>query len=260
MNLDLHKELYFFEWGRKEQLSAAANLPVALLTGLAGGMFYLLQSFPYERDAVSVAFGVAGGLSVLSLLAAIGFLFQSVLRYKYQQLPPSDQLQEHFEKLKDWHDQYGTEADCKQDFEQYLQDRLGEANAANMAANTKVADALVNATRALLFALVFAALSLLPYFPSALEQKSQPSAMKIEGPVRIESEAPRMAQEKQGPPPQGQTPQGQPQPTATPATPKPTGPPNHIVPLEATAPTIPSKPVGPSNVEVQRGGGSSETK
>ena len=58
LNLGLHKELYLFEWTRKEQLESSANLPVALLTVLAGGVLFLVQTFPYAGNLSTTVFSV----------------------------------------------------------------------------------------------------------------------------------------------------------------------------------------------------------
>jgi hypothetical protein len=184
VNLELHKELYFFEWTRKEQLASAVNLPQTLLTVIAGGMFYLLQSFPYTLNYASAAFVLLGGLSLFSQLAALTFLFRSVLGYWYEQLPASDKLQEFFEELKQWHTAQGhTLEGCQQDFNEYLQGKLAEATAANLAVNTKVAAYLDKATRSLLFAFIFAGLSLIPYLPEFMAEEPKAASVAIEGPV-----------------------------------------------------------------------------
>jgi len=248
MNLELHKELYFFEWSRKEQLAAAANLPVALQTILAGGLFYLLQSFPFRFDFTSAAFVALGVGNLASQVAGVVFVVRSLQDYWYQQVPPSDRLQMYYEDLKEWHEALGRSAEqCQRDFDEYLQSRLAEATAANLANNTRTAGALYNGRRAIVFALVFAGLSLGPYFWQSLRQERPVSAVKIEGPVHVRTE-------EDHPMEQGSIPQGQPQQSQTPQ-----HAPQQQKPA-ATIPSVPPKPVGPPNVEVRNSGETREKR
>lgn len=56
MNLDLLKELYYFELQRKQQLEASLMLPVAVLTGLGGVLFSFARSFKYNYNLKTYVF------------------------------------------------------------------------------------------------------------------------------------------------------------------------------------------------------------
>ena len=169
MNLDLHKELYFFEWERKEQLAGSANLPVVILTVLAGGVLYLVQAFPYEKGWIGTGFVLLAGASLVAQAFAICYLIRSLHGCWYEQIPSSDKLQSYFQELKKYHAEIkSSEGEVQRDFDDYLQGRLAEATVANRRNNTQTAGALHHATRSIIFALIFAAASFFPFLAASL--------------------------------------------------------------------------------------------
>lgn len=241
MNLDLHKEFYFFEWGRKEQLAGAANLPVALLSVLAGGLFYLLQSFPYACDIASAVFVALAAGSLTAQVAGITYVIRALHDYWYQQAPASEKLQAYFDDLKGWHQALGNPPEeAQRDFDKFLQDRLAEATTANIANNASTAGALYSSRRSIVFALVLSGLSLAPYFWQTLRRDPPASAVKIEGPVNVRTEETHPMAQDNSPsqPQQGQTPPSSSQPQQP----------------VAVTPAAPPKPVPPPNMEVRNSG------
>ena len=228
MNLKLHKELYFFEWNRKEQLALSANLPVGLLTVIAGGILFLVQSFPYGSDLASIVFLLFASSSTIFLIAGIYFLIRSLHGYWYEQIPPPDRLQAYFDELNQYHAalKHASE-EAQQDFDEYLQKRLAEAAAVNRANNTRTAGALHNTTRSIIFAVVFSGLSFVPYLAKSLDLPPKTATVRIKGPVIFQSEAHMHNSNEQDQSGQSQQ-QPQPQqPESEP--PKPQGPPNEQV-------------------------------
>ena len=191
MNLGLHKELYLFEWTRKEQLESSANLPVALLTVLAGGVLFLVQTFPYAGNLSTTVFCVLATGSGVFQIAGIYFLIRSLHGNWYEQIPSSDKLQAYFEELEGYHEALsGTGELAQKDFDNYLQARLAEATVANRTNNTRTAGALHKATHSIIFALVFAGLSFIPYQAESLGREPETPTVRIEGPIEFQSEAP----------------------------------------------------------------------
>lgn len=236
LNLSLHKELYFSEWERKEKLASSANLPVALLTVLAGGVVFLIQTFPYAGNLAMVLFVVLAGSSAASQMAGIYFLVRSLYGYWYEQIPSPEKLQAYFVELKQYHESLGNTAEqAQQDFDEYLQARLAEATAANRANNTRTAGALHKATGSIVFALIFAGLSFVPYLAESLNREQRTPMIRIEGPVEIRSEA-HMPDEN----PKSQE-QPQPKPQQEPLSP-------------------PPKPQGPANEQVRKSGETREKR
>ena len=104
LNLGLHREQYLFEWTRKEQLESSANLLVALLTVLAGGVLFLVQTFPYAGNLSTTVFSVLATGSGVFQIAGIYFLIRSLHGNWYEQIPSSDKLQAYFEELEGYHE------------------------------------------------------------------------------------------------------------------------------------------------------------
>jgi hypothetical protein len=223
MDLSFHKQLYFFEWERKEKLGSSAALPVALLTALAGGILFLLQSYPYSNKFSTTVFLLLVAGSAISQITGIYFLIRSLYGYWYEQIASPEKLQDYFAELENYHTKTGgTIADAQRDFEKYLRVHLAEATAVNRTNNTRTAGGLHNAMGSIIFALIFAGLALIPYLRTSLSSESFTPRVAIEQPVKIRSEV-SMQDETTGD-------QGQDQrqrPASEP--PKPQGPPNEQV-------------------------------
>ena len=235
MNLDLHKELYFFEWTRKEQLYSYTNLPVALLTALAGGTLYLIDTFPYSHGLVADSFVLFSVLSISLQVVAIVYVFRSLSGYWYEQIPSPDKLQKYYEDLKQYHAALGNqESDAQKEFNDFLRQRLAEATTANRKNNTRTGQSLERALKCIVFALALAGVSFVPYLGDILSHKDDVQKIQIQGPVQIQSEKPMPRQDPQPqPPPQ------------RPATPQ---------------PQPPVRPQAPPNEEVRKGGGMREKR
>ena len=173
LRLDFYKELYFFEWTRKEQLASATNLPVGILAALVAGLLFLVQSFPYRSGTTAVLFVLCTALSATAQALAAFFIVRALLGYWYQQLADSQDLRAYHRQLVSWHQVVGGSRDeADRDFDLFLEERLTEATDANRRNNTRIGDALDNATRAIVGALLFAALSVAPYLAATLESSS----------------------------------------------------------------------------------------
>lgn len=224
MNLDLHKELYFFEWNRKEHLASSANLPVVILTVISGGVLFLVRTFPYSANLVTIIFVLLAAATISAQVAAIYFLIRSLHGYWYEQVPSSDKLQTYFNELRGYHQGLGSPPEeAQKDFDEYLQARFAEATVANRGNNTQTAGALHQATGSIIVALIFGAVSFFPYLAESLARERHTPAAEIEGVPKPEAFMPEENQEQSSP----QQPQQQPAESQQP--PKPEGPPNELV-------------------------------
>jgi hypothetical protein len=227
LNLSLHKELYFFEWQRKEKLESSANLPVALLTALAGGTLFLFRTFTYSGNLSTVLFLVLAGGGVASLVTGMYFLVRSLYGFWYEQIPSPDKLQAYFEELLQYHaSTNGSDESAQRDFDEYLQTRLAEATAVNRSNNTRTAGALHKASGSIVFALIFAGISFLPYVAESFGGSVCTAKIQNQTVLKIPSET-QMADHQQQTPEQPQQRPQQQQPVTQP--PKPQGPPNEQV-------------------------------
>jgi hypothetical protein len=75
-DFDFLKDRYDYELQRKEQLTTALTLPVAVLSGLGGAIVAMARSFSYRDTVLSRSFG--------TVLAADGLAFFICLVYLAQ--------------------------------------------------------------------------------------------------------------------------------------------------------------------------------
>lgn len=69
---EFYKEIYFKEQERRQEVSNALNIPLAIITGLIAGFYVLITTFSYEIHWSIIV------LFVLLLLGAVGFLFAGI--------------------------------------------------------------------------------------------------------------------------------------------------------------------------------------
>ena len=129
-------------------------------------MLFLIRAFPYGESTITTTFFVLfAGASIVAQVTAVYFLIRSLQGYWYEQIPSSDKLQAYFHELQRFRENRGASPEqAQKDFDEYMQERLAEATATNRANNTKTAGALHYTVKCIVFALVFSALSFVPYF------------------------------------------------------------------------------------------------
>lgn len=69
---EFYKEFYLKEQDRRQEVSNALNIPLAIITGLIAGFYVLITTFSYDIHWMIIA------LFVLLLLGAVGFLFAGI--------------------------------------------------------------------------------------------------------------------------------------------------------------------------------------
>lgn len=181
LNLSLHKELYFFEWERKERLERSATLPSALISALVGSMLFLLIGFPYNDNILTILFVSAASASAVSLIAGVYFLVNSLFGYWYEQIPSSDKLQKYFEELQNYHNSSDNSAEmAQQDFDEYLQARLAEATATNRSNNIHTGGAIHKSIGSIILAVVFASIAVVPYLVESIPTTNDKTAVCLE--------------------------------------------------------------------------------
>lgn len=164
MNLELHKEFYFFEWQRRDQLQQATGLPVAILTVLIGGLFLLVQGFNFDGTHVVQAFVVLVICSVVAVIWSSVFLAMSLQSFWYAQVPRPERLQAYWDELSEYHSSVGNpDSEVTSEFDETLKRRLAEATSKNRTNNIKVAEHLHKSLSGIVVALFFVALSTVPY-------------------------------------------------------------------------------------------------
>ena len=142
------QELYFHEWQRKEEISAASALPVALLSAFLGADVFLIRGFEYEGGWSTNSFLVLIAVSVVVQLIAAWWIIRSYYGYWYERIPATRVLLKYKSDLIKYYEQTGgTAEEAEKEFESYYVERLAEATDSNRDNNLKAGDALHNATR-----------------------------------------------------------------------------------------------------------------
>jgi hypothetical protein len=223
--LDLLKELYFFEWARREQVVGSANVPIAIQTALAAGTFYLLRTFHYDSDECQLAFVALVALSVIAQARAVCFIARAMHGYWYKQIADSDEIRSYWNGLQEYY-RAAPDADGSMDadFDTYLEQTFSEATDRNRQNNARMGDAVHQATASLIAALVLLASASAPYMVNALSFTPTPARVQLVGQCNTSAEGERAMSGKES---------------------KPAPPP----------PPPPAKPTPPPTQEVRKGGG-----
>lgn len=160
MKLDLHKDFYFFEWSRKDQLTNNAGLPIAILTVLIGGVFFLCSNFPYRQDWLTYCFIVLAAVVSVAIATSIVFRNRALQGKWYEQIPSPKDLNQYYAELTTYFKRTGRPVeDVEQEFQQFLRERMAEATTRNRENYAATATSLYHAMTAIIAATVFAGLT-----------------------------------------------------------------------------------------------------
>ncbi|MBL9070821.1 MAG: hypothetical protein JNM03_12630 [Sphingopyxis sp.] len=120
--LDLSKELYFFEIGRRDKLNSASSIPIGFATLSSA-------SIAYCADAIRPPLGFADWLSItlISLGALTGFFFfYTTVRFfwgpVYKYIPLANVIEKHSEELRLHSTKYPKSGSHDDLFRGYLSD------------------------------------------------------------------------------------------------------------------------------------------
>ena len=227
LRIELFKALYFFEWSRRDQLTAALTIPIAADVLLGGLLAFLLRQYPYAADWLTVLFVVLIGTTVVFLVGSVFWLARSYHGYDYDRLPMSGDLLAHANTLRSYYEGVNdAEARVDEDFDAEFVDRLVSATDVNARNNIKKAAHLHTGTRLLIFLMVFAGLATIVYLVKTLGAPETVTRVEIVAcePCEEEMKKPNRSQ--------GRT-------TAQPATPRPTQPATKPATKPETKPSMP---------------------
>jgi hypothetical protein len=86
-DFDFLKSRYDYELQRKEQLTTALTLPVAVLTGLGGAIVAMARSFSYHDALLNWSFGPVLVADGLAFFVCLVYLARAYHRQTYVFLP-----------------------------------------------------------------------------------------------------------------------------------------------------------------------------
>jgi hypothetical protein len=163
-DFDFLKHRYDYELQRKEQLTTALTLPVAVLSALGGAIVAMARSFSYSDAILAwpfVALLTADGVVFLACLANLGRAYH---RQTYVFLPLLSEIHESHTEFLDFATvMAGGEAEVEAAFENQMARRMMEAADENTQTNDERSALLYQARLALFAVLLATAAAGVPY-------------------------------------------------------------------------------------------------
>ena len=99
MSKDKLRQEYKAHWDaelkRRDQLNQAIGLPITLITGLSGAVFYLVRDVTHPIGRHTLLTLIFVGLGCYFLAVAAAYLVRSVLRNPYTFPPTPKELEKH---------------------------------------------------------------------------------------------------------------------------------------------------------------------
>lgn len=166
---EFYKEYYFRELDRRNQLNSSLSIPIGLITGLAGGVSYLLTNFDYAiRFWLSIPFVVVTGGGIIFLLLSIYNLIIAYTNfprpYNYMLIADVDVIEKYHQDLKAYYiANPGVEDTSEKEFENYIVSEMVVNTGNNQKNNKKKTKFSYNCEKYLIRALMLISLSL-PFF------------------------------------------------------------------------------------------------
>lgn len=168
-HLDFYKELYHKENDRRQEVITSLNIPLAVITALSSGTYFLITSFDYTVETfltgIFIFFMILTGIS---LLGAIYFLIRAFSDfskgYEYSGIPYVNELYNWNKELEQYYETYKEDKDLPKDlFKTYLLENLIKHTDHNMYVNDKKHGFIFRSKKFLILALVLILISLVPF-------------------------------------------------------------------------------------------------
>ena len=138
MNFEFLKDRYDFELDRKDKLTSALALPVAVLTFLGGVGTAMLRSFSYRDQTLTLIFLVAMTGGFIAFTLSLVFLARAYLAQTYVYLPLLQDLDKAEEEFREFNAYVqGTGGEVEETFGSDLRQRIIKAADANTLSNDR---------------------------------------------------------------------------------------------------------------------------
>lgn len=159
--LELYRERYYFELGRKDQLKNGVTLPLGLVTLLFGSLDYFLTvSFKIVNPNVKAISGLFIIIMFGSLLRAAYLLWKSYYKYTYAYIPSCKDLENYWTELNNYYQQYPNLGDTSDIYKNYLLNEIKKDTDENIDLNAKRTDYQHHVNTFIMIALISAVLTL----------------------------------------------------------------------------------------------------
>lgn len=229
--MDMHqfyKEHYFYEAGRRHQLTNALAIPIGILTLIAGALTAMFNHIALPITYVKIAILICLTIDAVLLTIAAYWLIRSYYDYSYGYIATSQELKEYFEKLTVLH--AGNTTLSEQKLEEYINSQYAEHTHRNVNNNDRKAYCIHMANGFLIAAVCFVFLSSIPYLLNSI---SGPEAvMKVNVVNLLKAKEHAMPEDEDTEAPKDETPQEPPK--------EPTPPPGRVI-KESEDPDIKAK-------------------
>lgn len=184
MDSGLFLKQYDFELEQRNSLASAINIPIVALTALGGALGSMAASYQYANDLFTYFFLAFVILALTSLLISLYQTFKSFAGYVYEKIPSTTKLSAHYEELKKWYEEQGTDEKAIEqlataDFQTFLNDSVAKATDVNSQNNITRGNYLHGAITTIAFTFVFLLLSSSLYLYQKATSTEQIHQVKI---------------------------------------------------------------------------------
>ncbi|OFW47291.1 MAG: hypothetical protein A3J29_08875 [Acidobacteria bacterium RIFCSPLOWO2_12_FULL_67_14b] len=163
-DFDFLRNRYDYELQRKEQLTAALTLPVAVLSALGGAIVAMARSFSYLEPLLTWSFGTILAAEGFAFVACLAYLARAYHRQTYVFLPMLGEIDKSREEFLEFAPAMaGGEAEVIEAFETQMRQRMIEAADRNTQTSDERSGLLHRARLALYAVLVLTAAAGIPY-------------------------------------------------------------------------------------------------
>lgn len=163
-DFDFLKSRYDYELQRKEQLTTALTLPVAVLSALGGAVIAMARSFSYRDALLTGSFGLVFVVDCAAFFVCLVFLASAYHRQTYVFLPLLRDIDRSREEFLDFSSAMaGGETEVLEAFENQMRGRMIDAADGNTQTNDERSGLFHRARSALYAVLFFTAVGGIPY-------------------------------------------------------------------------------------------------
>lgn len=173
--LEKFKELYFFEFQRKDSINSGANFLLALSTIYGSIIVFYFNSLPlFVKSFTSISF-------YFLLIASLLFFGLSLLHFRkflsgrdYQYISYPDEILEYLNELSEYNKkvQIEEEADVTEEYLDMMIDQASESAKINFKANNNKMLSYNNTVRFLLISLLLLMITSVPFFIDKYEKEN----------------------------------------------------------------------------------------
>jgi hypothetical protein len=184
-----YKAFYDAEMAQRDQLRGAVGTPIGLLTLLGALLGTMAQKYVITNDWVTIAFTTFFGTASYCILRGAYYLMRSYHGHVYKRMPTALELRQYRDQLISWHRQQASdEPTAEREFEDYLTDQYAKAADRNAYVNLEKSSYLFATNRAIIYAGITTALTLLAFVGNQLTAEKETLVQAVDVIPRLDME------------------------------------------------------------------------